>query len=96
MYPIALIALTGIYLKSKDTNKFILPFTWLGLLIAVYHNLIYYKVIEVIVPCNESAPCTAQQINYLGFITIPLLSLVAFSALLISNLIAIRKDSHEK
>ena len=75
MYPIALIVLTGIYLNSKDTNKMITPFAWLGFIISVYHNLIYYKVIEIIVPCNETAPCTAQQVNYLGFITIPLLSL---------------------
>ena len=99
MYPIALIALVGFYLNSKDTNKFIAAFTWGGLALAIYHNLVYYKVIEVIVPCNESAPCTAQQLNYLGFITIPLLSLVAFIALSIINFLALksdRKGSYEK
>lgn len=99
MYPIALIALIGFYIQSKDTNKFIAAFSWGGLLIAIYHNLIYYKIIEVITPCNETSPCTAQQLNYLGFITIPLLSLVAFIILTVLNFLALqsdRKDSYEK
>lgn len=99
MYPIALIVLTGVFLNSKDTNKFITPFAWFGLAISLYHNLIYYKVIEIIVPCNETAPCTAQQVNYLGFITIPLLSLGAFVTLVILNFLEYRsdrKDVYEK
>lgn len=93
IYPIALIVLSGLYLGSKDTNKFLTPFIFIGLIFSAYHNLVYYKFIQVIVPCTESAPCTAQQLNYLGFITIPLLSLFAFVALLILNLISIKMDS---
>ncbi len=99
LYPVALIVLTGLFWESGDTNRFVMPFAWLGLAVAVYHNLVYYKVIQIIVPCSETAPCTAQQLNYLGFITIPLLSLVAFIFLVISNLIVHfleRKVSHEK
>lgn len=101
MYPMAFIILTGLYLKSQDTVLFLLPFSVTGLIIAAYHNLVYYKFITVIVPCSESAPCTAQQLNWLGFITIPLLSFLTFSILLIFNLISLsllkrNKDSHEK
>ncbi len=99
IYPIALIVLAGVYFKSKDTNKFILPLAWLGLIFSIYHNLIYYKIIEVIVPCSEVSPCTAQQLNYLGFITIPLLSLLAFLSLVIINAYAIffeRSELNEK
>lgn len=99
LYPVALIVLTGIYLQSKDTNRFVAPFAWLGLGIAIYHNLVYYKVIQVFVPCTESAPCTAQQLNYLRFITIPLLSVSAFLLLSIINFFAIffdKKESYEK
>lgn len=85
MYPIALIVLVGLYFDSKDSLKFVAPFAWVGLLIAIYHNLVYYKIIQVIVPCNETAPCTAQNINYFGFITIPFLSLVGFIFLVIIN-----------
>jgi len=86
MYPVALIIFTGLYLESKDTLKFVAPLAWGGLLVSIYHNLVYYKIIQVIVPCNETAPCTAQNINYLGFITIPLLSGTGFLFLVLLNL----------
>ncbi len=93
IYPIALIILSGLYLDSKETNKFLTPFIFFGLIISVYHNLVYYKIIQIIVPCTESAPCMAQQLNYLGFVTIPLLSLLAFVALLILNIITIKIET---
>lgn len=99
LYPVALIVMTGLFWESKEINRYVMPFAWLGLAVAIYHNLVYYKIIQIIVPCSETAPCTAQQLNYLGFITIPLLSLVAFIFLVISNLIVHfleRKVSHEK
>ena len=99
MYPIALIILVGLYLDSKDTLKFVAPLAWGGLITAIYHNLVYYKVIQVIVPCNESAPCTAQHVNYFGFITIPLLSLAGFIFLTLINFLALTiqtKDSHHE
>lgn len=99
MYPFVLIALVGLYIQSQDTHKFLAPFAWIGLGISVYHNLIYYKIIQVIVPCSESAPCTAQQLNYMGFITIPLLSILAFLALTTLNTLALlleKKGTYEK
>lgn len=99
MYPIALIILVGLFLDSKDTLKFVAPLIWGGLITAVYHNLVYYKVIQVIVPCNESAPCTAQHVNYLGFLTIPLMSLLGFIFLSLINFLALtiqKKDLHHE
>ena len=93
IYPVVLIILSGLYLGSKDTNKFLFPFILIGSLFSAYHNLVYYKIIKVIVPCSESAPCTAEQLNYLGFITIPLLSLFSFVLLLVLNLIALKLES---
>ena len=50
-----------------------------GLIIAIYHNLLYYGFIpESITPCAEGVPCNAVQIEWLGFITIPLMGLGAF------------------
>ncbi len=99
IYPMSLILLTGIYLKSQDTVFYLLPFSIIGLCISLYHNLIYYKIIPVIVPCSETSPCTAEQLNWLGFVTIPLLSLLGFVALLILNLltlILIRKGNSDE
>lgn len=95
IYPIALLTLTGLYYNLKETNKFLTPLILFGLGFSIYHNLIYYKVIQVIVACNESAPCTSQQLNYLGFVTIPLLSLSSFLLLLSINIFAIKINSEK-
>ncbi len=96
IYPVVLIILSGFYINSQDTNKFITPFVVVGLVFSVYHNLIYYKFIQVIIPCSETAPCTAQQLNYWGFITIPLLSLSAFISLFILNSLCTFSESKQK
>lgn len=96
LYPVALITLTGLFIQSKETHKFIMPNLIIGFVISVYHNLIYYKVIPVIIPCGEGVSCTTQQLNLFGFITIPMLSLCAFILLIILNLtttLLAKKDS---
>lgn len=85
LYPLLLILVTGQVLNLKETAYFKLPLIVLGSGLAAYHNLVYYKVIQVFTPCSETAPCTAQHINYLGFISIPLLSLLAFLFLLLTT-----------
>jgi disulfide bond formation protein DsbB len=101
VYPMAFIILTGLYLNSKETVTYLIPFSITGLGISIYHNLVYYKVITVIVPCSASAPCTAQHINWFGFVTIPLLSLLMFVFLVALNFATISilkkdKGSYEK
>lgn len=82
MYPLILIIGTGILLGDRRMKIYALPFSVIGLVIAVYHNLLYYGVIpESITPCTEGVPCNAVQIEMLGFITIPLMGLAAFAAL---------------
>jgi disulfide bond formation protein DsbB len=43
-----------------------------------------YKVIpETISPCVQGVPCSTTYINWFGFVTIPLLSLIAYGAILV-------------
>lgn len=80
MYPIVLIGAVGIIRRDKALPFYVLPLSILGWLISVYHNLLYYKIIpESITPCQLGVSCTTRQIEWLGFITIPLLSLVVFT-----------------
>jgi disulfide bond formation protein DsbB len=44
MYPLALILLVGIWKKDKNVDSYVLPFSILGFLIALYHNLLYYNI----------------------------------------------------
>ena len=79
MYPLVLIIGIGIVLRDARMKIYALAFTLIGLVIAVYHNLLYYGFIpESITPCTEGVPCNAVQIEWLGFITIPLMGFAAF------------------
>ncbi len=67
---------------SKSVVKFSLPLITLGWAIALFHNLLYYKILpHSSSPCQQGVSCTSVHLEWLGFITIPLLSLVAFSLL---------------
>ena len=51
----------------------------IGLVISIYHNLLILKIIpENLSPCVSGVPCSVDYLNYFGFITIPLLSFMAF------------------
>lgn len=82
LYPLVAIIAAGIILKDKRLPFYVLPISISGLLIALYHNLLYYRVIaESIKPCTQGISCTTKQIEWLGIITIPLLSLTAFTVI---------------
>lgn len=78
-YPLVLVIGVGIVLRDQRMKYYALPLSLGGLLIAVYHNLLYYGVIpESAAPCSQGVSCTEMQLEVFGFITIPLLSLAAF------------------
>lgn len=82
MYPLSVILLIGLRRRDKNVFYYAAPLAISGWLIALYHNLIYYHVIsEAFVPCSEGIPCTAKQFFWFGFLSIPLLSLAAFSVI---------------
>jgi disulfide bond formation protein DsbB len=79
MYPLVLVIGAGIVMRDAKWKYYALPLSLTGLAIAIYHNLLYYNLIpESITPCKEGISCTTVQIEWLGFITIPLMSLTAF------------------
>lgn len=79
MYPLVLILATGIIKKDPKISDYALPLSLIGTVIAVYHNLIYNKILpEYVAPCEIGASCLAKYIEWFGFITIPFLSLMAF------------------
>lgn len=79
MYPLVIIL--GIGILRKDVKVWItaLPLSIIGLFIAVYHNLLYYKLLpEALTPCVTGISCTTKLIELFGFLTIPLQALIAF------------------
>lgn len=82
MYPLIFIIGVGIVLRDWRMKIYALPVCLAGLTISVYHNLLYYGLVpESITPCAEGVSCTSRQIEWLGFITIPLMALTAFVAI---------------
>lgn len=81
MYPLVIILSVGILRKNKDLPLYVLPFSIIGLLISIFHNLLYYEILpESAAPCTLGISCTTKFIEYFGFITIPFLSMMAFAA----------------
>jgi disulfide bond formation protein DsbB len=79
MYPLVVVIGVGILLRDARVTLYALPLALAGLALSVYHNLLYYGFVpESITPCAEGVSCTTVQIEWLGFVTIPLMALVAF------------------
>lgn len=79
MYPLVFIIGIGLLRNDKSVPVYILPLSLIGLGIAIYHVLLYYGIIpESLAPCSLGVSCTTKQIEWFGFVTIPLLSLLAF------------------
>ena len=79
MYPLVIILAVGILRRDNKVYQYVLPLAIIGALIALYHVLLYYGVFaESEQTCRAGVSCTTEYIEYLDFITIPLLSLGAF------------------
>ena len=88
MYPLVLIIGIGIATGDTRWKIYALPLSLIGLAVSIYQNLLYYGVIpENLSPCTQGVSCTERQIEWLGFITIPLMGLLAFVAISICLLI---------
>ncbi len=98
LYPLVFVFGTGILRDEMKSVIYAMPLIVAGLCVAVYHCLLMYGVIpESIAPCKAGVSCTAKQIEYLGFVTIPLLSLLTFLSLLIVAIVIYRSGvSDEK
>ena len=79
MYPLVLVIACGIIMRDQRMRHYALPVCLGGLIISIYHNLLYYGIVpESMAPCSKGISCTSRQIEWLGFITIPLMALAAF------------------
>lgn len=87
MYPLVLILGIAAYKQDKGAVIYSLPLSLLGIGFALYQYL-DQKIpsFGAAATCKVGVPCSTVYINWLGFISIPFLSLTAFtlvSALLI-------------
>ncbi len=96
LYPLTILFLLGLFPFDKAVIKYSLPLVIAGWFVTLYHNLLYIGIIpETIAPCSQGVSCSEQYIEFLGFISIPLLSLAAYSTLLTLLFILKKRTSHE-
>ena len=84
MYSLVLIFLMNLLFPDDKVFKYAILLVLFGWIISIYHNLLMFGIIpENLAPCVQGVPCTTAYINWLGFITIPLLSFFAYTTILI-------------
>lgn len=93
MFPLAIIL--GIAAFRSDAGGWIygVPLATGGWLVAGFHTLLYFGLIpETLKPCLTGPSCSSGDMNILGVLPLPVLSLVAFTAI-IALLVLTRRRS---
>ena len=88
LVPLVLLLPVGLFPFDPRVVRYALPLVVVGTLFSLFQLLLIYGVIpESVQPCSQGVSCKEVQIQWLGFLSIPLLSFVAFvvmNALLIA------------
>ena len=93
MYSLVFLFLTNLLFPDDKIFKYSISLVLIGWSVSIYHNLLMFGIIpERLSPCVQGVPCSTVYINWLGFISIPLLSFFAYTIILILVL-KIKKES---
>jgi len=79
MYPLVAVLLVGLISRDDLLPRYVLPLSLIGIFISSYHYLVQWNVIGGSNVCTTGVPCSGRYVNWLGFITIPLQALTAFT-----------------
>ncbi|WP_275546069.1 disulfide bond formation protein B [Pseudomonas sp. Marseille-Q0931] len=91
MFPLVPMLGVACYLSDARVWRYAVPVAAVGWLVALYHNLLYFKLIpETIKPCGMGPSCSGADMTVFGSLPLPLLSLVVFT-LIISFLLLVRR-----
>lgn len=82
MFPLSIVLAVGLFPLDTRVARYALPLAGAGWLVAAYHVLLVEGIIpESAAPCTRGVPCSQPDAVWFGFITLPLLSLMAFTAI---------------
>lgn len=82
MFPLVFILTVGILKKDRSIHLYVLPLSIIGMAVALYHTLLQAGIIpESFAPCTADVSCVTKYLEIYNFITIPLLSLLAFTVI---------------
>ena len=94
MFPLALILPFALFPIERNVVRSVVPLAGFGGLLAALHVLLVEGVIpERIAPCRQGVPCSETVIEWFGFVTIPLLSFLAFATIAVLLILALSRSS---
>jgi disulfide bond formation protein DsbB len=81
MFPLPIVLFMGLFPFDPKVVRYALPLAAAGTLIALYHTLLQAGVIpESAAPCSQGVSCADVDLVLFDFVSIPILSLLAFAA----------------
>lgn len=83
MYPLVLVIGALIATEVVNVDEIVLPVAIVGWLVSVYQNLLMFKILpESAAPCTAGISCTIPYHLFETFLTVPLLSFIAFTVII--------------
>jgi len=80
MFPLPVIVLMGLFPFDVNVVRYALPLAVGGCAVALYHSLLQLEVIPAsAAPCSQGVSCSTASLDLFGFLSIPMLSLLAFA-----------------
>jgi disulfide bond formation protein DsbB len=83
MYPLVVVIGVAVMRRDNSWPLTTMLLAGIGWLIALYHSLLQWGILpHTLAPCTVGVPCITYNQTWFGFITIPFLSLLAFTTIL--------------
>ena len=84
MFPLAIILAVAAFRSDRSVIAYAAPLAVIGWVAALYHLLLYLGVVsEGLQPCGTGPSCAEGAMTLYGSLPIPLLSLCAFTAIIL-------------
>jgi disulfide bond formation protein DsbB len=89
MFPLVLILASGLFPFDRRVVRYALPLALAGWLLAMFHWGVSSGLVpESATPCSQGVPCSVEQLVWFGLLTLPMLSVLAFSVMIALLLLA--------
>ena len=95
MYPLIFIFTVAILRRDKNVAYYVLPLSISGALVGLYQYLLQMTPLSRVelTTCSVTAPCSAIDIMFFGFVTIPFLSMTSFIVITALMLVILKTKS---
>lgn len=92
MFPLPIIVLVGLFPFDVNVVRYALPLALGGGAVALYHSLLQLGIIPAsAAPCSQGVSCSTASLDLFGFLSIPMLSLLAF-ATVVALLVVLKRS----